>query len=345
MPILVTGGAGYIGSHTCLELLKSHEIVVLDNLSNSTREALRRVQILAGKKLCFYQEDIRNEAVLHHIFQNHKINGVIHFAGLKAIGESITNPQLYYENNICGTLTLTRVMSQYHCRNIIFSSSATVYGDPAFVPITEDCPKGNCTNPYGWTKWMVEQILTDLHHADPAWNIVLLRYFNPIGAHPSGQIGEDPKGIPSNLLPYVSQVAYGKLPVLKVFGKDYPTPDGTGIRDYIHVSDLARGHVAALERLRGKPGVRVYNLGTGKGYSVLEIVAAFERVCGHKIPYQFEERRAGDIAMCYCDPGKAERELGWRAQYNIDDMCRDFWRWQQQNPDGYCEADAINGKQ
>ena len=263
------------------------------------------------------------------------MDAVIHFAGYKAVGESVAKPLEYYENNLEGTLTLCGVMREHGVKNIIFSSSATVYGDPAEIPITENCPKGICTNPYGWTKWMLEQILTDIQKADPEWNVILLRYFNPIGAHESGKIGEDPKGIPNNLLPYVAQVAIGKLKCLGVFGNDYDTPDGTGVRDYIHVVDLARGHVKAIEKLADREGVSIYNLGTGKGYSVLEVVHAFEKACGHPIPYEIRERRAGDIATCYCDPRKAKKELGWEAEYGIEDMCRDSWRWQSQNPDGY----------
>ena len=336
MRILVTGGAGYIGSHTCVELLNGgYEVVALDNLYNSSKKALERVREITGKDLVFYEADMCDRDALNMIFDKEKIDAVIHFAGYKAVGESVRMPVEYYSNNIGGTLTLTDVMRAHGVKNIIFSSSATVYGDPAFVPITEECPKGVCTNPYGWTKWMLEQILTDIHTADPEWNVILLRYFNPIGAHPSGQIGEDPKGIPNNLLPYVAQVAIGKLPCLGVFGNDYDTPDGTGVRDYIHVVDLARGHVKALERLEKKTGVDVYNLGTGNGYSVLQVVAAFEKACGHAVPYEIRPRRAGDIASCYCDPSKAGRELGWKAEYGIEQMCADSWRWQKQNPNGY----------
>ena len=336
MRILVTGGAGYIGSHTCVELLNAgYEVVVVDNLYNASEKALDRVEQITGKKLTFYNADIRDKAAMNDIFDKEAVDAVIHFAGLKAVGESVVKPIEYYENNIAGTLNLCDAMRNHGVKNIIFSSSATVYGDPAFVPITEECPKGTCTNPYGWTKWMLEQILTDLHTADPEWNVILLRYFNPIGAHKSGMIGEDPKGIPNNLLPYVAQVAIGKLECLGVFGDDYDTPDGTGVRDYIHVVDLAVGHVKALKKLEDKEGVSVYNLGTGHGYSVLEVVHAFEKACGHEIKYQIKERRAGDIAMCYCDPAKAKKELGWEAQYGIDEMCADSWRWQSQNPDGF----------
>ncbi len=334
--ILVTGGAGYIGSHTCVELLEAgYDVVVVDNLSNSSRESLRRVEKITGKSLKFHEADIRDEAALDGIFNSCKVDAVIHFAGLKAVGESVSKPLEYYDNNIVGTLTLVKVMKAHGCKNIIFSSSATVYGDPAFVPITEDCPKGTCTNPYGWTKWMLEQILSDLHTADKQWNVILLRYFNPIGAHKSGLIGEDPKGIPNNLLPYVAQVAIGKLDCIGVFGNDYNTPDGTGVRDYIHVVDLAKGHVKAIKKLDDNAGVSIYNLGTGNGYSVLQVVKAFSKACGHELKYQIKPRRPGDIAACYCDPGKALRELGWKAEYGIDEMCADSWRWQSMNPDGY----------
>lgn len=334
MKILVTGGAGYIGSHTCVELLNSnYDVVVVDNLSNSSEESLRRVKKITEKEPKFYEADVRDAAKLSEIFDNEKPDAVIHFAGLKAVGESVVKPYEYYQNNIDSTLVLTDVMKKHNCKKIIFSSSATVYGDPAFIPITEDCPKGTCTNPYGWTKWMLEQILSDIQKADNEWNVILLRYFNPIGAHSSGLMGEDPKGIPNNLLPYVAQVAIGKLPKLGVFGNDYDTPDGTGVRDYIHVVDLARGHVKAIEAL--KEGTQVFNLGTGHGYSVLQIVKAFEKACGHEIPYEIKERRPGDIATCYCDPTKARNELGWEAEYGIDEMCRDSWNWQKNNPNGY----------
>ena len=336
MRILVTGGAGYIGSHTCVELLNAgYDVVVVDNLYNASEKALDRVEKITGKKVVFYNADIRDKQAMNDIFDKEKVDAVIHFAGLKAVGESVVKPIEYYENNIAGTLNLCDAMRNHGVKNIIFSSSATVYGDPAFIPITEECPKGTCTNPYGCTKWMLEQILTDLHTADPEWNVILLRYFNPIGAHKSGMIGEDPKGIPNNLLPYVAQVAIGKLECLGVFGNDYDTPDGTGVRDYIHVVDLAVGHVKALKKLEEKPEVRVYNLGTGHGYSVLDVVHAFEKACGHEVKYQIKPRRAGDIAMCYCDPTKAKEELGWEAQYGIEEMCQDSWRWQSQNPDGY----------
>lgn len=339
MKILVTGGAGYIGSHTCVELLEAgYDVVVVDNLYNASEKALDRVREITGKALTFYKADILDFEALDDIFAKEDIDCVIHFAGLKAVGESVAKPLEYYKNNIAGTLTLCEVMRKYNVKNIIFSSSATVYGDPAFVPITEACPKGTPTNPYGWTKSMLEQILTDLHTADADWNVILLRYFNPIGAHKSGKIGEDPKGIPNNLLPYVAQVAIGKLPCVGVFGNDYDTPDGTGVRDYIHVVDLAAGHVKAVEKIKEKPGVRVYNLGTGRGYSVLDVVKAFGKACGHEIPYQIKPRRAGDIATCYSDASLAKKELGWEAKYGIDEMCADSWRWQRQNPDGYRES-------
>ena len=338
MKILVTGGAGYIGSHTCVELLQAgYEVVIVDNLYNASRKAVERIMQITGKEVTFYEQDICDKEALSAIFDAHKIDAVIHFAGYKAVGESVAKPIEYYSNNLYGTLVLTDVMRAHGVKNIIFSSSATVYGDPAFVPITEECPKGICTNPYGWTKWMLEQVLTDIHTSDPEWNVILLRYFNPIGAHPSGLIGEDPKGIPNNLLPYVAQVAIGKLECLGVFGDDYDTPDGTGVRDYIHVVDLAVGHVKALDKLADKEGVSVYNLGTGNGYSVLQVVKAFEKACGHEIPYQIKPRRAGDIATCYCDPSKAGRELGWKAMYGIEKMCEDSWRWQSGNPNGYGE--------
>lgn len=338
MRILVTGGAGYIGSHTCVELLnEGHEVIVVDNLYNASEKALERVQEITGRSLTFYKADIRDKQAMNDIFDREAIDAVIHFAGLKAVGESVVKPIEYYENNITGTLNLCDAMRNHGVKNIIFSSSATVYGDPAEIPITENCPKGTPTNPYGWTKWMLEQILTDLHTADPQWNVILLRYFNPIGAHKSGLIGEDPKGIPNNLLPYVAQVAIGKLPCLGVFGDDYETPDGTGVRDYIHVVDLAVGHVKALKKFNDTPDVRVYNLGTGNGYSVLQVVHAFEKACGHPINYEIKPRRAGDIDACYADSAKAKDELDWQAQYNIDDMCADSWHWQTNNPNGYNE--------
>ncbi|WP_394526998.1 UDP-glucose 4-epimerase GalE [Lacrimispora sp. JR3] len=337
MAILVTGGAGYIGSHTCIELLNSdYEVVVVDNLCNSSRESMERVMEITGKKLTFYEADLLDRAALEQIFEKESIEAVIHFAGLKAVGESVFKPLEYYHNNITGTLILCDVMRNHGVKNIVFSSSATVYGDPAFVPITEECPKGDITNPYGRTKGMLEQILTDLHTADSQWNVMLLRYFNPIGAHKSGRIGENPKGIPNNLLPYITQVAVGKLDCLGVFGGDYDTPDGTCVRDYIHVMDLADGHVKALKKFSGSEGgVWVYNLGTGVGYSVLDVIHAFEEANGLKIPYVMKDRRPGDIPQCYADPSKAEKELGWKAERSLKDMCCDSWNWQKNNPEGY----------
>ena len=336
MTILVTGGAGYIGSHTCVELLNAgYDVVIIDNLYNSNQKAVDRIEEITGKKVKFYPDDMMDRAAVKRVFDENKIDAVIHFAGLKAVGESVHKPIEYYRTNIGSTLNLTDEMRAHGCKNIIFSSSATVYGDPAEIPITENCPKGTCTNPYGWTKWMKEQILTDIHTADPEWNVILLRYFNPIGAHKSGLIGEDPKGIPNNLLPYVAQVAIGKLPEINVFGNDYDTPDGTGVRDYIHVVDLARGHVKAIERFAKKDGVFICNLGTGHGYSVLDVIHAFEKACGKELPYVIRERRPGDIATCYSSPAKAEKELGWTAEYDLEDMCRDSWNWQQKNPNGY----------
>ena len=336
MAILVTGGAGYIGSHTCIELMNAgYDVVVVDNLYNSSEKALERVEQIAGRKVKFYKADILDRDALNNIFENEQIDSVIHFAGLKAVGESVAKPLEYYHNNMTGTFILCDVMRHHGVKNIIFSSSATVYGDPAFIPITEECPKGKITNPYGQTKGMLEQVLTDLHTADPEWNVVLLRYFNPIGAHKSGLIGEDPKGIPNNLVPYIAQVAVGKLESLGVFGNDYDTPDGTGVRDYIHVVDLAVGHVKALKKLEDKSGVSIYNLGTGVGYSVLDVVHAFEKACGKEIKYQIKPRRPGDIATCYSDATKAKEELGWVAERGIDEMCEDSWRWQSNNPNGY----------
>ena len=336
MSILVAGGAGYIGSHTCVELLEAgYEVVVVDNLYNASEESLKRVEKITGKTVTFYEADILDKEALNKIFDALEIEAVIHFAGYKAVGESVQKPIEYYYNNMTGTLVLCDVMRAHGVKNIVFSSSATVYGDPAQIPITENCPKGQPTNPYGWTKSMLEQVLTDIHTSDKEWNVILLRYFNPIGAHKSGMIGEDPKGIPNNLVPYVAQVAVGKRPCLGVFGNDYDTPDGTGVRDYIHVVDLAAGHVKAIEKLRENPGVEVYNLGTGNGYSVLQVVAAFEKACGHAIPYEIKPRREGDIATCYCDPQKAKEDLGWEAKYGIEEMCEDSWRWQSTNPDGY----------
>ena len=336
MAILVAGGAGYIGSHTCVELLNAgYDVVVVDNLYNSSEEAIKRVEQITGKSVKFYQADVLDKPALDKIFDDENIDSVINFAGLKAVGESVRKPLEYYHNNITGTLILCDVMRNHGVKNIIFSSSATVYGDPAFVPITEECPKGKITNPYGQTKGMLEQILTDLHVADPEWNVVLLRYFNPIGAHESGLIGEDPKGIPNNLVPYIAQVAVGKLKCLGVFGNDYPTHDGTGVRDYIQVVDLAKGHVKALKKLAPGSGVSIYNLGTGIGYSVLDVLHAYEKACGKTLPYEIKSRRAGDIATCYCDATKAKEELGWVAEKGIDEMCADSWRWQSMNPDGY----------
>lgn len=338
MKILVTGGTGFIGSHTVVELLQAGmEAVVVDNLSNSSEKSLERVQAITGKKVPFYKADILDRAAMEKIFSEEKIDAVIHFAGLKAVAESVEKPWEYYQNNIGGTLTLIDVMRRAGVKNIIFSSSATVYGSPAFIPITEECPKGQCTNPYGWTKSMLEQILSDVQKADPEWNVILLRYFNPIGAHPSGTMGENPSGIPNNLMPYITQVAVGKRKELGVFGNDYNTPDGTGVRDYIHVVDLARGHVKAIKKLEENAGLKIYNLGTGIGYSVLDIVKNFEEATGVKIPYSIKPRRAGDIAMCYADASLAKKELGWEAQYSIKDMCADSWRWQKNNPDGYGE--------
>ena len=336
MKILVTGGAGYIGSHTCVELLENgHEVVIVDNLYNSSQEAVERVEELAGKKAASYEVDLLDRESLDAVFEKEEVDAVIHFAGLKAVGESVAKPIEYYHNNLTGTLHLVDCMRNHGVKKIIFSSSATVYGEPAFIPITEECPKGSPTNPYGWTKWMQEQILTDLHTADSEWSVILLRYFNPIGAHKSGRIGEDPKGIPNNLVPYVSQVAVGKRECLGVFGDDYKTHDGTGVRDYIHVVDLAVGHVKAVEKLSGSPDVRIYNLGTGNGYSVLDVVHAYEKACGHEIKYEIKPRRPGDLDEMYADSSKAKRELGWEAKYDIGQMCADSWNWQSKNPDGY----------
>ena len=335
--ILVTGGAGFIGSHTCVELLEAgYEVVVVDDLSNSSEEALRRVERITGRKICaFYRGDVCDAALLDRIFEEHRIDGVIHFAAYKAVGESVHKPIEYYQNNLGGTLAVARAMRDHGVRDIVFSSSATVYGQPDHVPVTEDSPLKPATNPYGRTKSMNEQMLRDLHVADESWNVMLLRYFNPIGAHPSGLIGEDPKGIPNNLVPYVAKVAAGRLDHVSVFGGDYPTHDGTGVRDYIHVVDLARGHVCALDYMRGKTGVHVFNLGTGHGYSVLDVIHAFERACGHEIPYEMCPRRDGDIAEIFCDASRAAEEMGWVARYDVDRMCEDSWRWQSSNPDGY----------
>ncbi len=337
--ILVTGGAGYIGSHTCLELLDSgYQVTVVDNLCNASPEALNRVKELTGKSIRFFEIDLLDEKGLGHVFDTcDTIDAVIHFAGLKAVGESVEKPLLYYQNNLVGTLNLCQVMQDHGVKNIVFSSSATVYGDPDSVPITEDFPLLPCTNPYGRTKAMIEDILRDIHTADRGWNVALLRYFNPVGAHASGRIGEDPGGVPNNLMPYISQVAVGKLKELSVFGDDYPTHDGTGVRDFIHVVDLALGHLKALEKLDEKPGVVTYNLGTGQGYSVLDLVRAFARACGREIPYRIAPRRPGDIAQCYADPSLARKELGWEATRGLKEMCEDTWRWQSMNPNGYEE--------
>ncbi len=336
MRILVTGGAGYIGSHTCVQLLAAgHEVIVVDNLSNSCEMALRRVETIAGRSLSFHRVDLGEREALNAVFaEEAPLDAVIHFAGLKAVGESVAEPLRYYHNNVTGTLNLCAVMQEHGVQQLVFSSSATVYGMPETMPIREDFPLGPI-NPYGRTKWMIELLLRDLHTAHPAWNIALLRYFNPVGAHPSGQIGEDPSDVPNNLLPYIAQVAVGRRERLRVFGDDYPTPDGTGIRDYIHVVDLAQGHLAALKKLEEAPGVVTYNLGTGQGYSVLEVVAAFERASGRPIPYEILGRRPGDAPVSYADPTRAEQELGWRAERGLAEMCADTWRWQSQNPQGY----------
>lgn len=336
MNILLTGGAGYIGSHIAVELLHAgHHVIVVDNLCNADAKSLRRVAEITNREPLFFQTDIRNEADLRQIFAANRIEACIHCAGLKAVGESTQKPLEYYDNNIGGTLTLLKIMHKYNCKNLVFSSSATVYGAADTLPITETTPQKPCTNPYGWTKSMIEQILTDIQHAAPEWNIILLRYFNPIGAHPSGKIGENPNGTPNNLMPYITQVAVGKRPQLNVYGNDYATPDGTGIRDYIHVVDLAKGHLKALEALSRNCGLQIYNLSTGNGYSVLDIVKTFERVNGIAVPYKIEPRRPGDIAACYASADKAARELGWRAELGLDDMCRDAWNWQKSNPDGF----------
>lgn len=336
MKILVTGGAGYIGSHTCVELLKEgHDVIVVDNLSNSCAESLKRVKQITGKDVLFYQYDLLDKSALDKVFDKHSIDATIHFAGLKAVAESVEKPLEYYHNNLTGTLNLCASMREHGVKNLIFSSSATVYGESEVVPVTEACPKQRPTNPYGMTKWMLEEILIDLQASDPAWNIILLRYFNPIGAHESGLIGEDPNGIPNNLVPYIAQVAVGKRPHLNIFGNDYDTPDGTCIRDYIHVVDLALGHVKALAKLQENCGVKIYNLGTGKGYSVLDVLHAFEMACGKELPYEFAERRAGDLVVSYSDPSLAKKEMGWVAERNLATMCADSWRWQSMNPNGY----------
>ncbi len=334
--ILVAGGAGYIGSHTCVELLQAgYDVVVVDNLSNSSQESLKRVEKITGKSVKFYEADVADKEAMDKIFNENDIFGVINFAGLKAVGESVEKPLEYYQNNITGTLNMCEVMRKHDVKNIIFSSSATVYGDPETVPITEECPKGVCTNPYGWTKSMLEQILTDIQKADNEWNVILLRYFNPIGAHKSGLMGEDPNGIPNNLMPYVMKVAIGQLPQVNVFGNDYDTPDGTGVRDYIHVVDLADGHVKAIKKLEENPGLKIYNLGTGIGYSVLDVIENVSKAVRKEIPYVIAPRRAGDIAQCYADASLAKKELGWEAKNGIKEMCEDSWNWQKNNPNGY----------
>ena len=339
MRILVTGGAGYIGSHTCLELLNAgHDLVVVDNLSNSKVESLRRVERLTGRSLGFHEVDLLDTERLSAVFSAHPLDAVIHFAAFKAVGESVSKPLEYYRNNLSGTLNLLDVMRQHGCKALVYSSSCTVYGEPQQVPITEDHPTASAESPYGWTKLMTEQIMRDLYASDRGWDLALLRYFNPAGAHPSGEIGEDPSGIPTNLLPYITQVAIGRLERLRVFGGDYPTMDGTGVRDYLHVVDLAVAHVRAVEQLCKHPGVLTYNLGTGRGSTVLEVIAAFERATGVKIPYEVVGRRAGDVTAAYADPSKVQRELGWKAQFDLDDMCRDGWNWQQKNPLGFPEG-------
>ena len=338
MNVLVTGGAGYIGSHTCVELLnEGYGVVVVDNLCNSNPKSLSRVEKLTGKKVKFYEGDVRDEALMRKIFAENELGCVIHFAGLKAVGESVAKPWEYYDNNLNSTLVLTKVMKEVGMQNIIFSSSATVYTADNEMPLRETSNTGHCTNPYGWTKYMTEQILSGMAHADENWSVVLLRYFNPIGAHASGEIGEDPRGIPNNLMPYITQVAVGRREKLSVYGNDYDTPDGTGVRDYIHVVDLAKGHVAAVRYVAEHKGCEVFNLGTGIGYSVLDMVKAFEKANGVKVPYQITDRRPGDLAVCYADPAKSAQVLGWKAEKNLTDMCRDSWRWQSQNPQGYGE--------
>jgi len=335
MKILVTGGAGYIGSHTCIELIRAgHKVVVVDNLCNSSLESLKRVEKLADSDIPFHKVDVRDKAALIRVFEQYSIDGVIHFAGLKAVGESVEKPIEYYDTNVGGTFILADVMREFGCKTFVFSSSATVYGDPHTVPIKEDFPL-SVTNPYGRSKLMIEEFLQDVFVADSDWHIALLRYFNPVGAHNSGLIGEDPNDTPNNLIPYISQVAVGKLEKLSVFGGDYNTPDGTGVRDYIHVVDLAKGHVKALKALENKPQVLIVNLGTGNGYSVLDMIKAFEKISGKNIPYQIVDRRPGDIATCYADPAYAAKKLGWKAEFGLDVMCKDTWRWQSQNPDGY----------
>ncbi len=333
--ILVTGGAGYIGSHTAVELLNGgYGVVVADNLSNSVEESLRRVEKITGKRVKFYRCDVRDRAAMDKIFEENEIEWVIHFAGLKAVGESCEKPVEYYDNNLYGTLVLLEAMRAHGCKKIVFSSSATVYGTPERLPLDEECATGGTTNPYGTSKYFQEIMLTDLYRADNEWTVVLLRYFNPVGAHASGLIGEDPRGIPNNLMPYIAKVAVGELEKVRVFGNDYPTPDGTGVRDYIHVADLAAGHVAAINKISGS-GVYTYNLGTGTGYSVMDMIRAYGRACGRDIPYVIQPRRAGDIAACYADPSKAERELGWKARFGLEEMCSSSWNWQKNNPEGY----------
>lgn len=335
MRILVTGGAGYIGSHTVIELQAAgHEAVVVDNLVNASPAALKRVERISGKAVPFFEADIRDREAMERICQSYCFDCCVHFAGFKAVGESVSQPWKYYDNNITGTLVLLDVLGKNGCKNLIFSSSAAVYGEPETIPVTEKCPKGQCANPYAWSKSMQEQIMMDMQNADPEWNIVLLRYFNPIGAHRSGMIGEDPRGVPNNLMPYITQVAVGKLEKLSIFGDDYDTLDGTGVRDYIHVVDLAKGHVKVLDSIARQRGLEIFNLGTGVGYSVLDVVKCFEKVNHVKIAYEIKGRRAGDIAVCYSDPGKAQRILGWKAEHGLEDMCRDSWRWQKSHPNG-----------
>lgn len=336
MTILIAGGAGYIGSHTCVELISSgYDVVIVDDFSNSKKTVIKRIKEITGRDMVVYENSIRDYDALDKIFSTEHIDVVINFAGSKSVGESVDEPLAYYENNVVGALTLLKAMKKHGIKKHIFSSSATVYGEPQELPITENCPVGKIANPYGHTKAVIERMLMDLYNSDHEWEIALLRYFNPAGAHVSGLIGEDPNGVPNNLMPYISQVAIGKRPYLNVFGDDYKTADGTGVRDYIHVVDLAKGHVAALDKMTGNTGLNIYNLGTGTGYSVLEMLHAFEKACGKPLPYQIAPRRAGDVAACYCDPGKAARELGWKAEKNLDDMCADSWRWQSMNPDGY----------
>lgn len=338
MNILVTGGAGYIGSHTCVELINAgYTPIVIDNLCNSNPESLRRVELITGKQVKLIVGDVRDEGLLDRIFSEHRVESVIHFAGLKAVGESVSKPLEYYQNNLCSTMSLCRVMALHGVKKIVFSSSATVYSSDSQMPLNENSRTGNCTNPYGWTKYMGEQILRDIAAADAEWSVILLRYFNPVGAHISGMIGEHPNGIPNNLMPYISQTAIGKRDCLNIFGNDYPTSDGTGVRDYIHVTDLAKGHVSAIEYIKSHRGEAVFNLGTGCGYSVLDMVKAFERANDVSVPYRFTDRRPGDLAVCYADPSKSKEELGWYAEKDLDSMCRDTWNWQRQNPSGYDE--------